>query len=136
MRKEGKPSGKKSPPQNTMLTMAFAMSLCPSPQEILQGCKFMLDEGLCKYVCNLFKRGKILQIDDPIMDQSSDEVHVNIYMFGSLSLYWISAKLQYTLIITPNSSRSMKQYTKLYEEVLQLDGLSCSIDCTYISSLS
>lgn len=80
-----------------------------------------------KYVCNLFNRGTVLQIYDTIMDQSSDEVHVDLHMFGSLLLYWIFAKLQCTLIITPENSWLIKLYSKLYEEVWHPISLICSI---------
>jgi hypothetical protein len=57
---------------------------------------------LGEYVCSLFDGWKVLQIDDPIMHQLSDAMHKDINVFGLLLLHWVSAKIESTLIITPN----------------------------------
>jgi hypothetical protein len=46
-------------------------------------------------------------------------MHVDLNVFGSLSLYWISAKSQCTMIVTPYGSQTMKLDTKLGKEVLK-----------------
>lgn len=53
---------------------------------ILKNVKLFLNESLCEDVGNLFKSGTVLQIDDPIMDQSLDVVHVDLNVFGLLSM--------------------------------------------------
>jgi hypothetical protein len=55
--------------------------------------KLLLSESLGEDVSNLLRRGTVLKIDDPIMNQFSNEVHVDLDVFGSLPLHWISAKL-------------------------------------------
>jgi hypothetical protein len=45
-------------------------------------------------------------------------MHVDLNAFGSLSLYWISAKFQCILIVTPYDSRTVKMDTNIGKEVL------------------
>jgi hypothetical protein len=66
---KGKPLWEQNPPQNVNVDYGQLLgSGCPSPQGGLIECEFFLSEGLCEYVCNLFKRGIVLDIDDPIMN--------------------------------------------------------------------
>jgi hypothetical protein len=51
-------------------------------------------------------------------------------MFGSLLVYWISAKSQCTLIVTAYDSQTVKLDTKLGKEVMKL---KCLIDTVYYS---
>lgn len=57
----------------------------------------------------------------------------DLNVFGLLSLYMISTKLQCTLIITWNDYRTMKKKTVLSEKVMQPNGLNCNIDDTSYS---
>jgi hypothetical protein len=52
--------------------------------------EFLLSEILHEDVCSLFTRGIVLQVDDPIMYQLSNVVHVDLDVFVSLLLHWIS----------------------------------------------
>jgi hypothetical protein len=52
------------------------------------------------------------------MNQLSDVMHMDLDVFCSLSLHWVSAKFQSALIVTPNDSQMMELDTKLSEEVL------------------
>jgi hypothetical protein len=104
MRKEGKPRGNKTPPQNTMHQKKKRQLLgnCVLHYKTIpQSLKILLSERIGEYVGSLFKGRTKLQINDPIMYQISNEMHVDLNVFGSLSLYWIFAKFQCTLIITP-----------------------------------
>jgi hypothetical protein len=62
------------------------------------------NEILGEDVDSLFKGRKILQFNDPIMDQLFDVMHMDIYMFCSLSPHWVSKKFQCALIFTLDDS--------------------------------
>ena len=53
----------------------------------------MLSESLGEDISSLLGTRTVLKIDDPIMNEFSNEVHVDLDVFGSLALHWISAKL-------------------------------------------
>jgi hypothetical protein len=84
---------------------------------IVQEVELLLSKCLGEDVCSLLVDGQVLQIDDPVMYQLSDVVHMDLDVFGPLSLHWVSAKLESTLIVTPNDSWMMKLDAKLSEEV-------------------
>jgi hypothetical protein len=65
----------------------------------------------------------------------SDEIHVDLNVFGSLSLYWISTKFQCTLIITPYDSWTVKLDTKLGKEVLKPKCLNDTLDYSSVLGL-
>jgi hypothetical protein len=46
----------------------------------------------------MFGEWTILQIDDHVMHQRSDVMHMDLDMFGSLSLHRVSTKLESTLM--------------------------------------
>jgi hypothetical protein len=55
-------------------------------------------------------------------------MHADLNVFGSLSFYWISAKSQCTLIVTPCDSRIVKLDTKLGKDVLKPKCMNDTID--------
>jgi hypothetical protein len=59
-------------------------------------------------------------------------MHVDLNLFGSLSMYWISAKSQCTLIVTPYDSRTVKMDTKLCKEVLKTKCLNDIVDYSFV----
>lgn len=63
------------------------------PETISQESKLLLSESLGEDVSNLLGTRTVLKIDDPIMNEFSNEVHVDLDVFGTLPLHWISAKL-------------------------------------------
>jgi hypothetical protein len=77
----------------------------------------------------------ILQIDDPIMYQLSDVMHMDLDVFGPLSLHWVSTKLESTLIVTPNDSRMMELDANLSEEVLKPKFLNSDVDHSFVLNL-
>ena len=90
MRKEGKQRGNKTPPQKTMHQKKKRQLLgnCVLHFKMIpQGLKLMSREGLGEEVDNLFKGRIELQINDHIMYYIFDEMHVDLNVFGSLSLY-------------------------------------------------
>jgi hypothetical protein len=78
----------------------------------------MLSECLGEDVDNLFRGRTILQIDDLVMNQLSNVMHMDLDVFCPLSLHWVSAKLQSALVVAPNDNWTMELDTKLSEEVL------------------
>jgi hypothetical protein len=62
-------------------------------------------------------------------------MHVDLNVFGSLSLYWISEKSQCTLIVTPYDSQTVKLDTKLGKEVLKPKCLNDTIDYSSVLDL-
>jgi hypothetical protein len=62
-------------------------------------------------------------------------MHVDLNVFGSLSLYWISAKSQCTLIVTPYDSRIVKLDTKLGKEVVKPKCLNVTVDYSSVLDL-
>jgi hypothetical protein len=80
--------------------------------------EFLLSESLGEDVDSLFRGRTVLQVDDPIMNQLSDVMHVDLDVFCSLSCTWVSTKFQCALIVAPDDSRTMELDTELSEEVL------------------
>jgi hypothetical protein len=68
----------------------------------------MPSESLSKYVRILFKGRREPHVDDPLMEYISYVVHMDLYMLCPLSLQWVFAKIESTLVVTPNDSRSME----------------------------
>jgi hypothetical protein len=62
-------------------------------------------------------------------------MHVDLNVFGSLSLYWISAKSQCTLIVTPYDSWIVKMDTNLGKEVLNPKCLNDIVDYSSVLDL-
>jgi hypothetical protein len=62
----------------------------------------MLSKCLGEDVYSLFSEWTVLQIDDPVMHQLSDVMHMDLDVFGSLLQHRAFAKLESTLIVTPN----------------------------------
>ena len=60
---------------------------------ISQESKLLLNEILCEDISSLLGTRTVLKIDDPIMNDFSNEVHVDLDVFGPLPLHWISTKL-------------------------------------------
>jgi hypothetical protein len=58
----------------------------------------------------------------------SDVMHMDLDVFGPLSLHWVSAKLESTLIVTPNDSRMVELDVELSEEVLKPKCLNSDVD--------
>jgi hypothetical protein len=57
---------------------------------IAQTMEFFLSESLGEDV-NSFHSGRaVMKIDDPVMNQIPDKIHMDINVFCLLSLYWIS----------------------------------------------
>ena len=138
MRKEGKPHGNKNPPQKTMHQKKKRQLLgnCVlHSKTIPQSLKLQLSEGLGEDIDSLFRGRTKLQINDHVMYQISDEMHVDINVFGSLPLYWISLKSQCTLIVTPYDSWTVKLDTKLGKEVLKSKCLNDTVDYSYVLDL-
>jgi hypothetical protein len=63
----------------------------------------------------MFERWKVLQMNDIVMYQLSDVIHMDFVVFGPMSLHWVSAKIESTLILTPNDSWMMKLDAKINE---------------------
>ena len=63
------------------------------PETISQESKLLLTESLGEDISSFLETRTVLKIDDPIMNEFSNEVHVDLDVFGPLSLHWISTKL-------------------------------------------
>ena len=59
-------------------------------------------------------------------------MHVDLNVFGSLLLYWISAKYQCNLVVKPYDIQKMKLDTDISEKVLKP---KCLNDIVYYSSI-
>ena len=94
--KEGKPSGKKNPCSKYNANVEKRQPLCSHvlhPETISQESKLLLSENLGEDISNLLRTRTVLKIDDPNMNEFSNEVHVDLDVFGPLPLHWISTKL-------------------------------------------
>jgi hypothetical protein len=60
---------------------------------------------------------------------------MDLNVFGSLSLHWVSVKLQSTLIVTPNDSWMMKLDTNIGEEVHKLKFINSDVDHSFVLNL-
>ena len=67
--------------------------------------ELLLNEAVGENVCNLLICGAILQNHCLVMHKFFDVVHVDLDVFGSLSLNRICRDLDSTLIVTKNDSR-------------------------------
>jgi hypothetical protein len=94
----------------------------------MQEVELLLSKCLGENVCSFFSGWTVLQIDDLFKYHLSDVMHMDLNVIGPLSLHWVSAKLESTLIVTPNDSRTMKLDVKLNEEVLKPKCLNGDID--------
>jgi hypothetical protein len=56
-------------------------------------------------------------------------------VFGPVSLHWVSAKLESTLIVTPNDSRTMELDVNLGEEFLKPKCLNSDVDRSFVLDL-
>jgi hypothetical protein len=54
---------------------------------VMQKVEFLLSEILGEDVNSLFRGRTIIQVDDPIMNQLSNVMHVDLNVFFSLSLH-------------------------------------------------
>jgi hypothetical protein len=62
-------------------------------------------------------------------------MHMDLDMFGLLSLHLVSTKLESNLIVTPNDSQVMKLDANLDEEVLRPKCLNSDIDRSSVLDL-
>jgi hypothetical protein len=85
---------------------------------IVQTMEFFLSESLGEDVDSLLSGREVLQIDDPVMNQLPDKMHMDLDMFCLLSLYWISTEFECTLVVTPDHSQMVELNVELGEEVL------------------
>jgi hypothetical protein len=92
----------------------------------------MLSKCLGENVYRLFDGWKVLQIDDHVMYQLYDVMHMDLDVFCLLSLHWVSAKIESTLIVTPNDSQTEELDAELSEEVLKPKCLNSDVDCSSI----
>jgi hypothetical protein len=99
---------------------------------IMQEVELLLSKCLGEDVCSLFDGWTVLQIDDPIMYQLSDVVHMDLDVFGPLSLHWISTKLESTLIVTPNEIRMLEIDYDISEEVLKPKFMNSDVEFSYV----
>jgi hypothetical protein len=102
---------------------------------IVQEVELLLSKCLREYVCNLFDGWTILQIDDTILYRLFDVMHMDLDVFGPLSLHWVAAKLESTPNVTPNDSQTKKLDAKLDEEVMKPKCLNNDIDCSSVLNL-
>jgi hypothetical protein len=86
----------KTPPQSTMLKKKERQLLgnCVLHSKmVMQKVEFLLSESLGEDVDSLFRGRTVLQVNDPVMNQLSDVMHMDLDVFCPLSLHWVSAKL-------------------------------------------
>ena len=57
------------------------------PKKISQESKLLLSESFGEDISNLLGTRTVLKIDDPIMNEFSNEVHVDLNVFGPLPLH-------------------------------------------------
>jgi hypothetical protein len=123
-RKEGKPHGKNPPSKYNASKMKnerkrqLLRNFVLHSNLITQNVELLLNESLGEDVDSLFRCRTVLQINDLVMNQLFDVMHMDLDVFFPLSLYRISAKFERALVVTPDDSRAMELDTKLSEEVL------------------
>jgi hypothetical protein len=67
--------------------------------------------------------------------QLCDVIHMDVDVFGSLSLHWVSTKLESNLIVTPNDSQTIKLDSNIGEYVLNPKILNSDINFSYVLDL-
>ena len=78
----------------------------------------------------------IVKVDDMAMDELSDVVHVDLYVFGLLMMDQILWDLNGTLVVTKYDWWPFDLDTKLSENILKPNDLSSGIHSPPILSLS
>ena len=81
--------------------------------------ELLLNKCLGEDVDTLFSKWTELQINDLVIYQLSEEMHMDLDVFGLLSLHWLSAKLGITFIVTSIDNHMMQLDVELNEEVLK-----------------
>ena len=69
------------------------------------------------------------------MYQLCDVIYMDANVFGSLSLHWVSTKLEHNLIVTPNDSQTIKLDSNIGEYVLNPNFLNSDINFSYVLDL-
>jgi hypothetical protein len=87
-------------------------------RKVTQKVKFLLSESLREDDKSLFRGRKILQVDDVVMNQLSNVMHVDLNVSFSLLLHHVFANLQYDFFVTLDDSRTMELDTRLSEEFM------------------
>ena len=67
----------------------------------------------CEDIYDFLFSGKVFQIDNSILDELANEMHVDLNMFGPLMIHRISGNVDGTLIITPKNSRMILRNVEL-----------------------
>ena len=81
--------------------------------------ELLLNKCLGEDVDTLFSKWTKLQINDLVIYQLSEEMHMDLDVFGLLSRHWLSAKLEITFIVTSIDNHMMQLDVELNEEVLK-----------------
>jgi hypothetical protein len=97
--------------------------------------ELLLSKCLDEDVYNRFGGWKTLQMDDPVMYHLYDVMHMDLNVFGPLSLHQASAKLESILIVTPNDSQMVELDSELNEEVLNPKNLNSDGDPSSVLDL-
>ena len=128
MGKERKPHGKNPPPkrgknkhvekhEGRNASIRPPKDKFPNPKhgpqlKIVWRCKRFGED-----VCNLCISKNVLQRDNTILNQLTDEVHMQLNMFGALILHQVARNMNGTLIIAPQNSGTIKRKTKLSHQL-------------------
>jgi len=94
--------------------------------------ELLLSKCLGEYACNLFCICIVLQIDDPFTYHLSYVMNMDLDVFSLFPLHWISAKLESTMISTPNDSWMVELDSKISEEFLNPELLNSDFDHSYV----
>ena len=117
----------------------MVFNLSSQNDQLSQVKTYIIEIPLWKYfgedVCNLLSWWAILQINDLIMHKSSDAVHMNLDVFGSLPQYWISWDMNGTLVVTIDDCRILCLNPKLSKYSVQPQTLSRCIHNYFIFCL-
>jgi hypothetical protein len=97
--------------------------------------EFSLNESLGEDVDSLLKCRIVLQIDDHVMNQLSNVMHMDLDVFFSLLVYRIFAKFEHALVVTPDDSRTMELDTELIEEFLNPKFMNSDVDHSFVLDL-
>jgi hypothetical protein len=99
---------------------------------IVQEVEIFLSKCLGEDVYNMFGGCTTLQIDEDVMYLVFDVMHMDLDVFGPLSLHRVSTKLESTMIVTPNDSPMVEMDVKISEEVLKPNRLNGDVDCSSV----
>jgi hypothetical protein len=101
---------------------------CLAPLREKEDGNTSLSEEFDEYVCNLLYSRIIEQIDDLLLNQPPDKIHVDVDVFGPLMINQVLQDLDGVVVVTIDDLWILHIYAKFNEDILNPNNLSGNIN--------